>query len=138
MAFGSPKNQNDSELNAEINIIPMVDIMLVLLIIFMVAAPLMNDTVDVTLPKAKAKSAGMEEEAVVVAIRKDQSIYIGRTQVGFAELNKKLAAIYANREKKDLILRGDESVPYGFIIKVMANIQSAGVYKISFFTDPTN
>jgi biopolymer transport protein TolR len=136
LAFGS-KNSNQPELNAEINIIPLVDIMLVLLIIFMVAAPLMNDSVDVKLPKAKAKTAGVQEESVVVAVKKDETIYIGKTQIPFADLNKKLAAIFANREKKEIFIRADEQVTHGFIIRVMASIQSAGVYKISFLTDPT-
>lgn len=136
MAFKFGKG-SDFELNNEINIIPLVDIMLVLLIIFMVAAPLMNDTVDVKLPKARAKTAGVEEESVIIGIKKDESIYIGKTPVSFADLNKKLESIFANREKKELFIRADEMVTHGFIIKVMAGIQGAGVYKISFLTDPT-
>lgn len=128
---------NEPDLNAEINIIPLVDIMLVLLIIFMVAAPLMNDTVDVRLPKAQAKSGGAQEESVVLAIKKDQTIYIGKTQVALSDLNKKLENIFANRDKKEIFIRADEMVSHGFIIKVMAGIQGAGVYKISFLTDPT-
>jgi biopolymer transport protein TolR len=136
VAFQFAKS-NDSELNSEINIIPMVDIMLVLLIIFMVAAPLMNDTVDVKLPKARAKSGGVDEESVVVAIKKDESLFIGKTAIGLNDLNKKLESIFANREKKEIFIRADEQVTHGFIIKVMAGIQGAGVYKISFLTDPT-
>ncbi len=136
MAFSSGKNPN--ELNSEINIIPLVDIMLVLLIIFMVAAPLMNDSVDVKLPQAKAKPANVEEESVVIAIKKDQSLYIGKTSVPLPDLNKKLASIFQNRDKKELFIKADEQVTHGFIIKVMAGIQSAGVYKISFVTDPSN
>jgi biopolymer transport protein TolR len=111
--------------------------MLVLLIIFMVAAPLMNDTVDVKLPKARAKSGGVDEESVVVAIKKDESLFIGKTAIGLNDLNKKLESIFANREKKEIFIRADEQVTHGFIIKVMAGIQGAGVYKISFLTDPT-
>lgn len=131
------QDQGNDDLNAEINIIPLVDIMLVLLIIFMVAAPMMNDTVDVKLPKARAKTAGVEEESVIVAVKKDESIYIGKTPVSFQDLNKKIEGIFANREKKELFIRADENVTHGFIIRVMASIQAAGVYKISFMTDPT-
>lgn len=138
MAGNIPSNSSGGpELNAEINIIPLVDIMLVLLIIFMVAAPLMNDSVDVKLPKAKAKTAGVEEESVVISIKKDESIYIGKTSIPFNELNGKLENIFANREKKEIFIRADEQVSHGFVIKVMAGVQSAGVFKISFLTDPS-
>lgn len=136
MAFKSPHSSNE-DLNAEINIIPLVDIMLVLLIIFMVAAPLMNDSVDVKLPKAKAKAAGVEEQSVILSVKKDEQIFLGKTAVPLGELNKRLGQMFQNRENKEIFIRADESVPHGFIIRVMANIQSAGVYKIAFLTDPS-
>jgi len=129
-------SHREPELNAEINIIPLVDIMLVLLIVFMVAAPMMNDSVDVQLPKAKAKAAGVLEESVIVTVQKNESISIGKTQIAFADLGKKLAAIFANREKKEIFIKADEAVSHGFIVRVMAASQAAGIFKISFMTDP--
>ncbi|MDB5039230.1 MAG: Cell division and transport-associated protein TolR [Bacteriovoracaceae bacterium] len=136
MAFNA-KNSDNGDLNAEINIIPMVDIMLVLLIIFMVAAPLMNNAVDIKLPKAKTKEADVQEKNVTIDIQKDNTIMIGKTKVTFDELPKKLDSVFANREKKEVIIRADERVLHGFIIKVMAAIQNAGIFRISFLTDPT-
>ena len=138
MAFKGPKGIIDPEIHSEINIIPMVDVMLVLLIIFMVAAPLMNDSVDVKLPKAKAQSAGIKEKSVILTIKKDESLFIGKSALSFDALDSKLTAIFEAREKKEIFIKADEAVSHGFVIKVMALIQGSGVYKISFLTDPSN
>lgn len=132
-----PNEDDDLELNAEINIIPLVDIMLVLLIIFMVAAPMMNDMVDVTLPKAQAKNLGTDEKNVTLSIKKDNKLFIGKTEIKFDELSQKLTAIFENRSKKEVFLNADEEVMHGFIVQVMASIQRAGIYKIAFLTDPS-
>ena len=137
MAFKGPKGLIDPELHSEINIIPMVDVMLVLLIIFMVAAPLMTDSMDVQLPKAKAKSTGIEKQSVILSIKKDETLYIGRTQMKPTDLSKKLKSIFESRDKKEIFIKADENVRHGFIIKVMATIQTAGILKISFMTDPS-
>ena len=105
-----PNEDDDLELNAEINIIPLVDIMLVLLIIFMVAAPMMNDMVDVTLPKAQAKNLGTDEKNVTLSIKKDNKLFIGKTEIKFDELSQKLTAIFENRSKKEVFLNADEEV----------------------------
>lgn len=136
MAF-QPQNGSEPGLNSEINIIPLVDIMLVLLIIFMVAAPLMNNSVDIKLPKAKAKEADIKEESVRLEIRKDQSISIGKTSISFEELGKKLDSIFSSREKKEILISADEQVNHGFVVKVMAIAQGVGISKISILTDPT-
>jgi len=132
-----PNEDDDLELNAEINIIPLVDIMLVLLIIFMVAAPMMNDMVDVTLPKAQAKSLGTDEKNVTLSIKKDNKLFIGKTEIQFDDLSRKLTAIFENRSKKEVFLNADEDVKHGFIVQVMASIQRAGIFKIAFLTDPS-
>lgn len=131
------KKSHDEDLNADINIIPLVDIMLVLLIIFMVAAPLMNNAVDIKLPKAKTKEADAQETNVTIDIKHDETILIGKTTVSIADLPQRLTAIFANREKKEVIIRADERVLHGFIIKVMAIVQNAGIFRISFLTDPS-
>jgi biopolymer transport protein TolR len=135
MAFNA--NNSDGDLKAEINIIPMVDIMLVLLIIFMVAAPLMNNAVDIKLPKARTKEADVQEKNITIDIRKDETIFIGKTNIALGDLSKRLEEMFSNREKKEVIIRADERVLHGFIIKVMANVQNAGIYRISFLTDPS-
>jgi biopolymer transport protein TolR len=131
------KKSHDEDLNAEINIIPLVDIMLVLLIIFMVAAPLMNNAVDIKLPKAKTKEAESQEQNVTIDIKHDDTIFIGKTVVSIDDLPRRLNTIFSNREKKEVIIRADERVMHGFIIKVMAIVQNAGIFRISFLTDPS-
>ncbi len=132
------KTQNsEDDFNHEINIIPLVDIMLVLLIIFMVAAPLMNNAVDIKLPKAKTKESDAKEESVYLDIKKDETIMLGKVSANLADLTDKLNKTFANRDKKEIIIRADERVMHGFIIKVMALVQNAGIYKISFLTEPT-
>ncbi len=135
MAFSV--NSGDEDLKAEINIIPLVDIMLVLLIIFMVAAPMMNESVDVTLPKAKAQASDSSEESVILSVKSDESLFLGRTGVKRAELEPKLKSIFANREKKEIFIKADEKVSHGFVIKLMSEIQRAGIFRISFMTDPS-
>ena len=137
MAFKNLNDGDDFEMTAEINIIPLVDIMLVLLIIFMVAAPLMNHAVDIKLPKAQTKEAAVHEESVRLDIRKDESLSIGKATLSFEELPRRLNAIFSNRDDKELIISADEKVSHGFIIRVMAIAQNAGISKISFMTDPT-
>lgn len=136
MAFSS-SNDGD-ELKSEINIIPLVDVMLVLLIIFMVAAPMMNESVDVNLPKAKAQASDAQEESVILSVRQDQAVFIGKTGIKREDLIPKLSSIFANREKKEIFVKADEKVSHGFIIKLMADIQRAGIFRISFMTDPSN
>lgn len=137
MAFKNPTDGDEFDLNAEINIIPLVDIMLVLLIIFMVAAPLMNHAVDIKLPKAQTKEANAQEDSVRLEIRKDETMMIGKVTLTLEELGRKMTAIFANRENKELIISADEKVSHGFVIRVMAIAQNAGISKISFMTDPT-
>lgn len=137
MAFESGKNGED-DLKAEINIIPLVDIMLVLLIIFMVAAPMMNNTIDVSLPKAKADASDASQESVTLSVDKSEKVYLGRTEIKRSEVTAKLTQIFANRDKKEIFVAADEGVTHGFIIKLMADIRQAGVFRISFQTDPSN
>lgn len=128
---------DEDELNSEINIIPLVDIMLVLLIIFMVSAPMMNDMVDVNLPKAQAKGVDAEEKSVILSVRDNQALFLGRTELKREELGTKLNSIFANRDKKEIFINADKNVPHGFIVQLMADIQQAGVFRISFLTDPS-
>lgn len=121
---------------AEINVTPLVDVVLVLLIIFMVTAPMLQMGIDVNLPQVKSKSVDVTEEKLVLTIRSNQEIVINRTRVPLPELSDKLEAIFANRIDRDLYLRADKTVPYGFVVQVMAAVRKGGVDKLGMITEP--
>jgi biopolymer transport protein TolR len=121
---------------AEINVTPLVDVMLVLLIIFMVTAPMLQMGIDVNLPKVKSKSVDVTEEKLVLTIRGSQEIFLNRTPVPLAELSDKLEAIFAARIDRDVYLRADKTVPYGFVVQVMAAVRKGGVDKLGMITEP--
>ncbi len=130
-------NGSNRHLLAEINVTPLVDVMLVLLIIFMVTAPMMMQGIDVKLPETSAPSIPSEEERLVVTIGADRKIYINEYAVDLDSLGPKLAAIYNNQQgHQGVFLRADESIPYGFVVQVMATIRSNGIDKIGMVTEP--
>ncbi len=121
---------------AEINVTPLVDVVLVLLIIFMVTAPMLQMGIDVNLPQVKSKSVDVTEEKLVLTIRSNQEIVLNRTRVPLPELSDKIEAIFANRIDRDLYLRADKTVPYGFVVQVMAAVRKGGVDKLGMITEP--
>ncbi len=125
-----------SELMSEINVTPFVDVMLVLLIIFMVTAPMMVQGLDVDLPEAAAKSLDSEKEHLVVTINKDQQIYISDLEVSVESLSPKLQKILQGRTDRDVYLKADKSIPYGIVVQVMAEIKGAGVEQLGMITEP--
>ncbi|HOI74076.1 MAG TPA: biopolymer transporter ExbD [Syntrophales bacterium] len=130
------RTASDHKPMAEINVTPLVDVVLVLLIIFMVTAPMLQMGIDVNLPQVKAKSVDVTEEKLVLTIRSNQEIVINRTRVPLPELSDKLEAIFANRIDRDLYLRADKTVPYGFVVQVMAAVRKGGVDKLGMITEP--
>ncbi len=122
---------------SEINVTPLVDVMMVLLVIFMVTAPMMQQGVDVNLPQAKGKALPASER-IIVTIRKDNKVYINKAQVETRELQKKLKLIFAERENKELFLKADKDVPYGVVAEVMGEIREAGVEKLGMVTEPSS
>jgi biopolymer transport protein TolR len=120
---------------AEINVTPFVDVMLVLLIVFMVTAPLLTVGVPVDLPKTKAQALGQDREPLSVSIRRDGRIYLQNTPVPEDALVSKLQAISANGYDQRIFVRGDQSVDYGRVMQVMALISSAGFTHIGLVTD---
>ncbi len=122
---------------AEINVTPLVDVMLVLLIIFMVTAPMMTQGVDVKLPESSAPAIPTDDERLVVTVTQDRKVYINDNAVELNELESKLGAITQNRQDhKGVFLRADEQIPYGYVMEVMGNIRQAGIDQIGMVTDP--
>ncbi len=120
---------------SEINVTPFVDVMLVLLIIFMVTAPMMQQGVDVDLPKTKAAAIKVSEERLVVTVTKTKNVYINKTAFSVEELQQKLTKIREANPTREVFLRADKNVPYGFVVQVMAAIKEAGIVKLGMVTD---
>jgi biopolymer transport protein TolR len=120
---------------AEINVTPFVDVMLVLLIVFMVTAPLLTVGVPVDLPKTKAQALSQDREPLTVSLRRDGSIYLQNSRVSDDDLVPKLTAIAANGYDQRIFVRGDKSVDYGRVMEVMAEISAAGFTHIGLVTD---
>lgn len=121
-------------LMSEINITPFVDVMLVLLVIFMVTAPMLVHGINVNLPSAAARALKAPEKTIVVSVTSGRVIYINKYEVGMNELTRKLAAIYKNRSDKQIFLKASSSIPYGYVVSVMAAIKEAGISKIGMVT----
>jgi biopolymer transport protein TolR len=121
---------------AEINVTPFVDVMLVLLIVFMVTAPLLTAGVPVDLPKTKAQALGQDREPLSVTVKKDGSIYLQNTPVRADELVSKLTAIAQNGYDQRVFVRGDTSVQYGRVMEVMGMLSTAGFTHIGLVTGP--
>jgi biopolymer transport protein TolR len=119
----------------EINVTPFVDVMLVLLIVFMVTAPLLTVGVPVDLPKTKAQPLGQDREPLSVTVAKDGRIYLQNTPIAEEALVPKLEAIAANGYDQRIFVRGDKSVDYGRVMEVMALISAAGFTHIGLVTD---
>ncbi len=124
---------SEKRVMSEINVTPFVDVMLVLLIIFMVTAPLLKQGLDVDLPKAKGKELPAEER-IMVSVKKDGKIYLNRRAVSLSELTRKLRAI--SKRNPTLYLQADRRVPYGEVVKIMGEIKSAGIEKVGLMTEP--
>ncbi|HSM94553.1 MAG TPA: protein TolR [Rhizomicrobium sp.] len=120
---------------SDINVTPFVDVMLVLLIVFMVTAPLLTVGVPVDLPKTKAQALGQDREPLSVTVRRDGHIYLQNVQVPEDQLIAKLSAIAANGYDQRIFVRGDKSVDYGRVMEVMAEISAAGFTHIGLVTD---
>jgi biopolymer transport protein TolR len=118
---------------SDINVTPFVDVMLVLLVIFMITAPLMQQGVDVNLPQAKGKDMPPEERMAVV-IKKDRTLYLNDTVVSMQVLKDKLKAM--SKLNPNVFLRADKDVPYGLVVEVMGEIKEAGIEKLGMITEP--
>jgi biopolymer transport protein TolR len=122
---------------SEINVTPLVDVMLVLLVIFMVSAPMMTTGIDVDLPKTHAPRMEVEPEKLLLTITKEREVYLGETLVPYEKLEEALTTNTRLQQEREVYLQADENVPYGFVAKVMALIRKGGIEKLGLVTDPT-
>jgi TolR protein len=130
MAFRTSRHRTAM---SEINVTPLVDVMLVLLIIFMVTAPLLQQGIDVNLPQAKGKELPPEERINIV-IKKGGEIFMNDNPVSMTDMTKKLSAI--SRLNPNVFLKADKEVPYGMVVEVMGEIKESGIEKLGMITEP--
>lgn len=127
---------DNKRLLSEINVTPLVDVMLVLLIIFMVAAPMMIQGMDVELPKTTAKAMDNKEENIIITIDRGQNIFVNQAQIPKPQVKKYLQNLKDMASGREVLLRADRSVPYGFVVEVMAQIKEVGIEKLGMVTEP--
>jgi biopolymer transport protein TolR len=128
-----PVKFSRSEPLSDINVTPFVDVMLVLLVIFMVTAPMFSQGLPVNLPEASAPAL-VSEKPLVVSISKEQTVYVGDRQVGLQNLKAALAGDQG--KPPEVLLKSDQQVPYGLVVKVMSILKEAGVEKLGIVTTP--
>ncbi len=135
MGMGSSRGNGPRGLVADINVTPLVDVMLVLLIIFMVTAPMMTQGLDVDLPETTANSLRQKEEPLIVSIDKDGKIMLGKISYTQPVLKEQLSKIFAEKGKEELILlKADKNATYGTVASVMADIKAVGFIKLGMIT----
>ncbi len=121
---------------SEINVVPLVDVVLVLLIIFMITAPMLQTGVDVDLPKTTTKPMPTEEERVVVTLTKEKKIFVDKYEVPPDQLKERMKTILERRVNREVFLRADQALPYGEVMALMATLREAGVEKLGMVTEP--
>jgi biopolymer transport protein TolR len=124
-------------LNSEINVTPFVDVMLVLLVIFMITAPMMTTGVDIALPQAAAQDVDDPQGKLILSIDKNRQLYLGKTQVPWANLSDKLKLNERVQTERELYVEADQTLPYGVVVTAMAIARQAGVVKVMMLTDPS-
>ena len=134
-ADGEPSRRIGSSLS-EINVVPLVDVVLVLLLIFMLTAPMMYRGIDVNLPKTASKPTAVEER-MVLTLTRDQVIYLNDRPVPLAGLDAQLRNTMKNRGDKTLYLKADQRLSYGFVVETMDRVRRAGVERLGMVTEPS-
>jgi biopolymer transport protein TolR len=136
MSFSSGGGGKSRMVLSEINVTPMVDVMLVLLVIFMVTTPMMQQGIDIELPETASSGTAPADEPFVLQIKKNRKIYVGEQLLPTDGLSKRLEAIFEKRKNKQIYLQADKAVDYGFVAETMAEIRAAGIYNIGLVTLP--
>ena len=134
MAFGS--STDDLSPLSEINVTPLIDVMLVLLVVFMVAAPMLESGIAIQLPKTSAKALSKDGDPTTLSITKEYRIFLNKAEVPIAGLVGQLRAYFMNRKSSEIFIRADGDLPYAFVAQVMATVKSAGIQKIGLVTIP--
>jgi len=134
MMFGG----NSDQLMSDINVTPFVDVMLVLLIIFMVTAPMMMQGVDVALPETTSQQLPSSKEHLIITINNKNQIFINDYQITLDFLQEKLRKILEGREHREVYLRADKDISYGVVVNIMSEIKAAGVEKLGMVTEPAD
>jgi len=127
---------NSKKFMSDINVTPFVDVMLVLLIIFMVTAPMMMQGVDVNLPQTETRSIKTKEDPLILTVNKKGEIYLEEHKIQLDDLETKVKTIFKYRRDKEILLKADKDLPYGLVIDVMAGVKRAGVTKLGMVTEP--
>lgn len=135
MGMSSPTKSSKMAIS-EINVTPFVDVMLVLLIIFMVTAPMMQQGIDVNLPKTASSGVDLNEKPFVLVISSEGKIKIADTGILMNDLKSKLSAIFKDKKNKQIYIQADKKVDYGVVAEVMAESRAAGIFNISLITIP--
>lgn len=131
-------DSNSDRLMSDINVTPFVDVMLVLLIIFMVTAPMMMQGVDVALPETTSQPLPSSKEHLIITINDKNQIFINDYQITIDFLQEKLSKILEGREHREVYLRADKNISYGVVVNVMSEIKRAGVEKLGMVTEPAD
>ncbi|MDD2761967.1 MAG: biopolymer transporter ExbD [Methylomonas sp.] len=136
MAFGGFDHNKNNHPMAEINMVPLIDVMLVLLIIFMITAPMMTNTVKIDLPNAGNQARPQDSESIALSINLDQQLFWNETLVSRDELQQRLRQISAQAPQPELHVRADQNVPYRLVAETLADAAQAGVTRIGFVSEP--
>ena len=121
---------------SEINVTPFVDVALVLLIIFMVTAPMMQQGVDVDLPETTTQPLRVKDEPLILTVQKNGKYYLGQREIPAAELREKLVAIFEGRDTQEIFLRADKQAAYGVVVTALAAAREAGATQLGMVTEP--
>lgn len=135
--MGMQVGGGSNDLNSEINVTPFVDVMLVLLVIFMITAPMLTTGVDISLPQADTQQVDSAQDKLILSIDKDRHLYLATKKLPWAQLHEKLAHNPLLQAKKELYVEADQTLPYGVVVTAMAIAKNAGAAKVMLLTDTT-
>ncbi len=121
---------------SEINVVPLVDIMLVLLIIFMITAPMMQHGMNIDIPKVTTKPMPTKDEPQILNVTKEERLVLNEKKLDVKDLKAAIQLLFANKKDKEIYLRADKEVPYGFVVTCMGIVREAGIEKINIVTKP--